>query len=1173
MSTQRRCSVFLAFLVMVLAVAPASAAGWPVERGPSRELVPYRYQPEQWKTVPSDYLDDAPACTLYSGITHLVEEDGTIETITHEVTRLNSRKALDKLGEYRSITYTPAYEKLTLNEARVHKADGRIVPVEAKHVQLRDQGTDFQVYDTGKILIISFPTLEVGDVIEVRWTVRGKNPEHAGHFFTRYTFGDDTYPVGVDEMRVRLPKARALKSRVTGGKLDATITDDGPNRIYHWRAVNTKQLPQDDSLPSKEELRLQVAVSTFATWDEVLKWKQNLRKECWQCTAELRQIVQDVTKDLKTPTDKARALTYWMRRHIRYVSLGEKHDYTPHTPAQVLNTRFGDCKDTSQFLAVMFREAGIPVGLVTLGARDDGQILEDVPSPWGTHAIVLATIDGKEHWIDTTASLAAWDFLPRDDRDRQVYIVDDKGLTLRRTPKLTADDNRIQQTTYLQITADGSSHSERSSTYFGSAALSRRNDWVDVPSGERRRLASSELLDAQNTAHLARLTIDEAKLRDYDQPVKAEVVFDVPDHFTGDPDREGSITDSPLWGRLLAYTLDPDRQSSLELGSPFESVHRYIVQLAPGYRLDSVPKECELVSKWGTFKLTVKTDPDRPRYLELHYHTRLEKTRVEPADFAEFHQFQDFVSKHYRIWMTLKPGRDAADIAVLEAVLAVAPGDSDAATTLASLYLESEKPDEARRVLRRARSYHPDDVDLAELAVQAAADDAEEEAAHRELVKRFPKTFKYPLALADLLNERGKSADVRAVLEPVLKGGSPAEKASAYYHLARAAFAQNKAREALKHLEAGKEADADTLISVSAVALKGLLHEKLGQTKEAADAYKQVLKLQPGSLEAMASLIRLALADKDQATALEYLRRYTVQAADDPTALALAADFHLQLGRYDEAYDLATRARDAGEEKLTERTLGLAYLHRGDYEKALDHLEAADLDITVFQGRIRTLLGLGRLDRAVKFAERVRREVASWEDEETVKLLFAALGALDKRRQAVLAEVPPAKAAEWRPAVDALVCAEQAAADSRPAEEIETLLAPAFRDGVEIGPAFALRAQLAVDKGRLLKALGDAERAVTLSPKDSRGYYVRGRVRLERGEKTAMDDLAKAAELSAHKDAFVLHWLATAQYQAGQKAAALATQREAVKLRPKEREMAEQLRDFEKEGKSSGGGQ
>src|SRR5262249_29462453 len=148
--------------------------------------------------------EEAPACVLHASSTYLVEPDGTVETIVHEVTRFNGRKGIDKLGEYKNITYDPAFQKLTLNEARVHKAGGQTVPIEAKHVQLRDVSTDYQVYDHDKQLVISFPSLEVGDVIEVKWTTRGKNPEHAGQFFTRYTFGDDQYPVVHDELRVRL---------------------------------------------------------------------------------------------------------------------------------------------------------------------------------------------------------------------------------------------------------------------------------------------------------------------------------------------------------------------------------------------------------------------------------------------------------------------------------------------------------------------------------------------------------------------------------------------------------------------------------------------------------------------------------------------------------------------------------------------------------------------------------------------------------------------------------------------------------------------------------------------------------------------------------------------------------------------------------------------------------
>jgi tetratricopeptide (TPR) repeat protein/transglutaminase-like putative cysteine protease len=1164
----RRCPIWLSSCLLVVVFAlPVRAADWPVARGPSNEPVPFRYDPATARNVPAPFLDDAAACTLYSGINYLVEADGTIETITHEVTRLNSRKAIDKLGEYRTISYTPAYEKLTLNEARIHKADGRIVPIEAKHVQLRDLGTDFQVYDQGKQLIISFPSLEVGDVFEVRWTTRGKNPEHGGHFFTRYSFGDDRYPVAVDELRIRLPRDRPLKFKVTGGTIEPTVTDKDGQRTYHWRVTDRAQLPQDDSLPPKEELRLGIVCSTFQTWDEVFKWKQGLRRDCWECTTELRKIVADVTRDLKTPTDKARALTYWVRRHIRYLSLGEKHDYTPHTPAQILDTRFGDCKDTSQLLAVMLREAGIPVALVTLGVLDDGQIQEEVPSPWGTHAILVVTIDGNEHWIDTTVSLAAWDYLPKDDRNRLTYVVDDKGLRLVRTPKMTPEENRIEQTTKLTVAADGSSRSERTSTYTGAAALSRRNDWVDVPSGERRRLVSGELQDAQTTARLLRFSFDEEKIRDFDQPVQARFLFEVGDHFPGDSDREGNFTDSPLWGRLLAYTLDFDRTVPLELGSPFESKHRYIVDLPPGYKLEAPPLDREMESKWGTFRRTVKYDDARPRHLEVEYSTRLEKTRVEPKDFAEFRKFQEFVSKHYRVWLTLKPGGDPADIPILEAILAVAPGDEGIAEMLANLYLDEEKPEEARRVVKRARWYHPEHVKLAELSVHVAANAEEEEVAYRELVRLFPGTYKYALALADVLAERGRPTEVGKVLQSVLKDGSAEEKAKAHYYLARADFDRNKFREALKHLESAEDADANIVATATALDLKARIHEKLEQPKEAADAYRALLKVDPNTMPALEAMVRLELTAGNDGAALQYLRRYSLL-AEDAKSLARAAAFHFQMGRSDDAFDLATRSLDEGADNLAERTLGLVHVQRGEYEKALNHLEETDLDADVLAGLVRCNLCLGRVSKAAKETQRAAKKL----DKAAIAAMALLVDACEKRRGIVLGavKVPADKMAAWQTAAEAFVGAEFLYNEQQPAAQIQTLLTGAFRDRVELGPAFALRGLLALEKGRVSRALADAERAVALSPQEARGYYVRGRARLERGDKEALADLTRAASLSQRKDAAMLHWLAASQFRAGQKKEALATQREAVEHKPDDAELKEQLDEFEKEMKGNG---
>src|SRR5262249_34716495 len=155
----------------------------------------------------------------------------------------------------------------------------RVVDVEPRHVHLRDVSTDYQVYDHEKQLIISFPSLEVGDVIEVKWTVRGKNPEHDGQFFTRYTFGDTTYPVGLDELLVRLPKTMPFRYAAVAGKVEPEKTAKDDSILYHWKQVHVPRPPQDENLPSKEERSPSVCCSTFPSWEAVGKWKQKLRND------------------------------------------------------------------------------------------------------------------------------------------------------------------------------------------------------------------------------------------------------------------------------------------------------------------------------------------------------------------------------------------------------------------------------------------------------------------------------------------------------------------------------------------------------------------------------------------------------------------------------------------------------------------------------------------------------------------------------------------------------------------------------------------------------------------------------------------------------------------------------------------------------------------------------
>ena len=336
----------------------------------------------------------------------------------------------------------------------------------------------------------------------------------------------------------------------------------------------------------------------------------------------------------------------------------------------------------------------------------------------------------------------------------------------------------------------------------------------------------------------------------------------------------------------------------------------------------------------------------------------------------------------------------------------------------------------------------------------------EQEAAYREMVQRFPDP-KYRVALGETRINLGDQAGAKQVLEALTSSGSASEswRGQAHYQLARSCLKQNQIKEALDHLEAAARLNPEGVHSVAALQFKGRLHEKLGQLAEATDAYRQALLQEPDSEDTLVPLIRLELATSQRREALDLLRRLTVAVGDQSGGLAQAAEFHLQLGRYDDAFELASRAEsETSEASKAEicRILGLVYLHRRDYLSAAAYLEKAAPGPEVIEGLIRAYLALGKLEQAEHQAERVEQIT-----EATLPLCraYAGLIVLGQRREAIRQECPPTseKTEVWNNAIGALVCAERLYETGSSTADVEKLLLTILKDGREIGPALALR--------------------------------------------------------------------------------------------------------------------
>jgi hypothetical protein len=241
-----------------------------------------------------------------------------------------------------------------------------------------------------------------------------------------------------------------------------------------------------------------------------------------------------------------------------------------------------------------------------------------------------------------------------------------------------------------------------------------------------------------------------------------------------------------------------------------------------------------------------------------------------------------------------------------------------------------------------------------------------------------------------------------------------------------------------------------------------------------------------------------------------------------------AARFHYQLGRFDEALDLALRARDLDFHADTQEILGLIFFEHAQYDKAVFHFERAHRNAEVLAKSIQGEIRLGHPREAMFHAQEASQVADA--GKELVELIQTAVQ-LGNRHQQLWESVKLSREEKnnftlrqkWGQAIDAFVCAEYLYWENKNEPAVADLLIAALAKDVQFGPAFALRALLCLEKGQVRLALEDADQGVRLSGEEALAYFARGRVRFERGDKGALDDLNKAARLEPGNLVFVEH--------------------------------------------------
>lgn len=313
------------------------------------------------------------------------------EQFSHFAMRIETEAGLQSAGQV-TLSFAPSYQRLQWHYLRIWRAGAKRELLTAGALQVLRQEEDAERYIYhGRVTVLAIVhDLRVGDVIEYAFTHIGDNPVFAGRFSTVLQ-GASSAPVDRLFYRVLNSTKAGLQMAAQGGfTAEHRSSTQGDLTENTWQASDLKAVHPLTDAPSWEIQYPFLQLSEYQGWPEVVDWGNRLFElpASWGLTMHAR--VGALTAGFATREEKANALLHFVQDEIRYlaISIGES-SHRPSPPAEVLERRFGDCKDKALLLVALLREIGLDAQVALVHSDLTQRVRDLQASPLSfDHAIV-----------------------------------------------------------------------------------------------------------------------------------------------------------------------------------------------------------------------------------------------------------------------------------------------------------------------------------------------------------------------------------------------------------------------------------------------------------------------------------------------------------------------------------------------------------------------------------------------------------------------------------------------------------------------------------------------------------------------------------------------------------------------------------------------------------------
>lgn len=341
--------------------------------------------------------------TAYMLLDRQIYIEGTSSLYNRVVVSLLNQSGVSE-NSHINVRFDPNVDTLHMHQVTLHRGNEVIDQMQAGRVEVLRQENELQnnLINGELTLNIIMKDVRVGDVLDYSYTIDHRNPELGNRFFKWFTTSWDD-PVGLSRLRVIYPDTVPLFVNSHDDLKPATKTSNGQTTM-EWTWNSLPGTLTDPDTPSWIQQHSSIEFSQFANWKELVQVMLPLYEVKDKASPELSIVASKIRAATNSRAEQALAVIKFVQEEIRYTGLefGEGA-FKPTQPTDVLQRRYGDCKDKALLASTLLNNLGIDAAPALVSTTWRHQLKSRSPSPGSfDHVILRMKLDGKIYWIDVT---------------------------------------------------------------------------------------------------------------------------------------------------------------------------------------------------------------------------------------------------------------------------------------------------------------------------------------------------------------------------------------------------------------------------------------------------------------------------------------------------------------------------------------------------------------------------------------------------------------------------------------------------------------------------------------------------------------------------------------------------------------------------------------------------